>query len=216
MVAPGKVGLGFAVGKEPLSALFASYGCRIQATDLPKSGVAEAWSQTDQHAGGVQDLNELGICYPAVFKENVQFLPLDMTRIPSTFVDLDFCWSSCALEHLGNLRRGMDFVLNAMRCLKPGGIAVHTTEFNVLSNDFTPDNCDSVLYRRRDLEELAHSLRSAGHVVCELDFTLGDTEADCYVDIPPYKHNPHIKLWLQGFVTTSYAIIVQKALGSPH
>jgi hypothetical protein len=33
VLAPGRRGLGFGVGKEPLVALFASYGCEIVATD---------------------------------------------------------------------------------------------------------------------------------------------------------------------------------------
>ena len=34
MLSPERSGLGFAVGQEPLTSLFASYGCKILATDL--------------------------------------------------------------------------------------------------------------------------------------------------------------------------------------
>ena len=36
MLQPGKKGLGFAVGKEPLISLFAKMGCDILATDMPE------------------------------------------------------------------------------------------------------------------------------------------------------------------------------------
>ena len=35
MLRPGRIGLGFGVGKEPLAALFASSGCDVVATDQP-------------------------------------------------------------------------------------------------------------------------------------------------------------------------------------
>ena len=48
----------------------------------------------------------------------------------------------------------MDFVINSMRVLKPGGVAVHTTEFNLSSNDDTIEARDLCVYRRRDIELL--------------------------------------------------------------
>jgi hypothetical protein len=48
LLAPGRRGLGFGVGKEPLAALFASYGCTIVATDLdPVSALRGGWVQND-------------------------------------------------------------------------------------------------------------------------------------------------------------------------
>lgn len=48
MLVPGKSGLGFGVGKEPLASLFASDGCRITATDLSiESAMASGWASTN-------------------------------------------------------------------------------------------------------------------------------------------------------------------------
>ena len=51
-----------------------------------------------------------------------------MRDLPDDLGSFDFIWSSCSFEHLGSLGEGERFVLEALRFLKPGGVAVHTTE----------------------------------------------------------------------------------------
>src|SRR5262249_4886417 len=59
---PGRRGLGFAVGLEPLSALFASYGCEIVATDLHLEKAKQlGWVAWGQHAAGLDVLNDRGL-----------------------------------------------------------------------------------------------------------------------------------------------------------
>jgi hypothetical protein len=50
-------------------------------------------------------------------------------------------------------------VVNAMDLLKPGSTAIHTTEFNLSSNDETLTSGSNDIYRRRDIEALDHRLR---------------------------------------------------------
>src|SRR6516162_10212999 len=58
MLQPGRRGLGFAVGREPLPALFASYGCEVVATDLdPERAREKNWVDTGQHAANAEVLN---------------------------------------------------------------------------------------------------------------------------------------------------------------
>lgn len=131
---PGLKGLGFAVGKEPLPALFARHGCDILATDLhPSKASAQGWdSKNEQHADTLMDLNKPHICDSAIFFCNTSYAYVDMNNIPARLNNsFDFCWSSCALEHLGNIENGIKFVINSLKCLKSGGVAVHTTEYNV-------------------------------------------------------------------------------------
>ena len=45
MLKPGRKGLGFAVGREPLPSIFASHGVRIVATDLMDDRVDQVGSQ---------------------------------------------------------------------------------------------------------------------------------------------------------------------------
>jgi methyltransferase family protein/uncharacterized protein DUF4214 len=212
MLVEGRRGLGFAVGTEPLTALFASFGCRVVASDLdPETADKAGWVSTNQHASSLQQLNSRSLCPNDAFAERVQFREVDMRAIPTDLCEFDFLWSSCALEHLGGLEYGLEFVLNAMDCLKPGGVAVHTTEFNCDSDDSTVETGNSVVYRRRDLMRLAERLTARGHAIEPFDFDLGDTEADRYVDEPPYAGRTHLKLRLGGFASTSFGLIIRKA-----
>ncbi|MEM7273843.1 MAG: methyltransferase domain-containing protein [Actinomycetota bacterium] len=211
MLQPGRRGLGFAVGTEPLASLFVSMGASVVASDMdPEEAMAKGWVDTNQHATGVDALNQRGICDDDVFRANCVFQPVDMNDIPTDLTGFDFVWSSCAFEHLGSIELGIEFVVNAMKCLKPGGIAVHTTEFNCSSNDETVSEGGTVLFRRRDFEEIAKRLERAGHHLT-LDFTAGSLPADHHVDIPPYAQDVHLKLMLADYVCTSYGIIVRAA-----
>lgn len=211
MLQPGKRGLGFGVGREPLAELFACHGCEVVATDQsPEQAQQGGWVATAQHAASLAALNERGICPPDQFQRLASFRYVDMNAIPADLRGFDFTWSSCAFEHLGSIERGMQFIENQMHCLKPGGVAVHTTEYNVFSNDDTIDNNDFlVLFRRRDLEALARRLRRCGHTI-DLDFTLGTQVADTHIDLPPYVHPHCLKIQWDRFVTTSIGLIVEK------
>jgi hypothetical protein len=210
MLAPGRTGLGFGVGQEPLVALFAAAGCDVVATDQPHdSAVASGWTDSSvEWSGGLEDLNGFGLCRAAEFEQRVAYRPVDMTSIPADLRGFDFAWSSCALEHLGTLAAGMDFVVASMACLRPGGVAVHTTEYLVSSNSATVEAGGTVFYRRRDIQALVRRLRRAGHDV-DMDYSLGDTPDDLHVDVPPYS-NVHLRTELAGYVTTSLALIVTK------
>jgi hypothetical protein len=96
----------------------------------------------------------------------------------------DFIWSSCALEHLGSLQAGLDFILRSCAMLTAGGIAVHTTEFNVGSDTDTIEEGDSVIYRRRDILGLCERLRRAGFDLARPDFDVGNHRVD--VDLIRY------------------------------
>lgn len=208
----GKCGLGFAVGQEPLTALFASAGCNITATDLDTRTAADAgWVKTHQHAQSPAALNERGLCQPEVFSQRVRFRYVDMNDIPSDLRDFDFAWSACSLEHLGSLTLGEQFVYNTLKCLKIGGVSVHTTEFTVSSNTKTVDYASTVLFRRCDMERMADTLARCGQRVEPFVFEMGDQPADQCVDVPPFKHDPHLKLLLRRkYVCTSVGFIVTK------
>ena len=209
MLEAGKTGLGFGVGTEPLVSYFVGRGCRIVATDLdPLEAEAVGWDQTNQYAGGIDGLNAYGLCDGERFRAATSFRVVNMNAIPADLRDFDFNWSSCAFEHLGSIERGIGFITAQMDTLRRGGVAVHTTEFNVGSNDATVESGGTVIFRRRDIEEMAGRLRAAGHEV-ECDFSAGDSEADRHVDVEPYS-TTHLRVSLGGYVTTSFGLIVEK------
>ncbi len=209
MMAPGRRGLGFGVGKEPIVSLLADRGCEILATDLePEEATKQGWVSTNQHALSLDQLNERGICPPDRFVKQVKYRMLNMNYIEQDLVNFDFVWSSCALEHLGSIELGLNFIKNSLHCLKPGGLAVHTTEFNLSSNDLTIDNCGTVLFRRQDIDKLATDLLSCGHKII-LNYNTGSGELDHHVDVPPWS-GIHLKVQLERYVTTSLGLIIKK------
>jgi hypothetical protein len=210
---PGQRGVGFGVGREPLVALFAGRGCRVVATDLPPDARdARGWSNTAQYAGGLEGLAYPALCDPIRFRESVTWQAVDMRSIPTGLRNFDFCWSACSLEHLGSLAAGLDFIEASLATVRPGGLAVHTTEYNVGSNEATLEEGSTVLYRRRDLEALAARLEGQGHQVAALDLDAGHGALDEYVDLPPYVDAPHLRLLYRQFVTTSVALVTRRGV----
>ncbi len=80
MLQPGKVGLGFAVGQEPLSSAFAARGVRVLATDRPQEGDPDGWSATGQHAASLDVLFKENLIGKREFDDRVTFAPADMTN----------------------------------------------------------------------------------------------------------------------------------------
>ncbi len=209
MLQPGRTGLGFGVGKEPIAAYAALRGAHVLATDLPsdEERVAE-WQRTNEHATVVADLNASVICPPATFNANVSFRPIDMRAIPDDLGTFDFVWSSCAMEHLGSLDAGLDFFHRQIAFLKPGGIGVHTTEYRVDPHAETLSSGLTVLYQRPHLEQLTYDVRKLGHHM-RTTFMLGDAPEDLHVDEWPYTPT-HIRTETLGYVHPSFGLWMQR------
>ncbi len=209
----GKRGLGFGCGQEPIPAILAKHGCDVLASDLDfEQAENQGWVHTQQHAVNLDSLNPFHICDPKLFKERISFRVVNMNDIPTDLNGFDFLWSSCALEHLGSIEHGLNFIKNSMHCLKPGGIAVHTTEYNLSSDTDTIDEKTLCLFRKQDILRLEKELTELGYQVFAFNFNSGETPMDKHIDLPPYKPSPHIKLQLSKYTITSIGIIVKKML----
>lgn len=212
-IAPGKRGLVFAVGTEPAPSIFAKYGCEILATDiLPEKGIEKGWNNAGQLCFGLESLNIRNLCDDNILREKVKYRAVDMNNIPGDLVAFDFNWSSCSFEHLGSIEKGITFLKNQLKTLKPGGWAVHTTEFNISSNDETQDHNETVIFRQKDILQVMEELRREGHFVEEADFSLGGWPEDYQVDVLPHRQEVHIKLQVDRYVVTSLGIIIRKRL----
>jgi hypothetical protein len=206
----GSNGVGFGVGREPLADLFASYGCKITASDLaPEEAVGTGWIETDQHAYDVSSLYA-GISNQQDFDNLVDFRSINMNSIPRDLLNFDFCYSSCSIEHVGSLALSKAFLKNSLGVLKVGGISIHTTELNLSSDTSTIEDGPTVMWRRSDFIDLASELLEAGHYVAPLDFYIGKDVIDEYIDFPPFSHLHHLRLQLSKYVSTSAGIIIQR------
>lgn len=207
----GVLGLGFGVGTEPLPAVFAKYGCKIIATDQNiENAKLQGWTKTNEHSSGINLLKFNDIISLEEFNEKVIFENADMNLIPEKYINkFDFVWSCCSLEHIGSINHSIDFIINSISCLKKGGIAVHTTEFNLSSNYHTLETGPSVYFRKIDIELLEKKINEMGCFMYPINYNPGTEKLDQYIDLPPYKKLPHLKL-LHMYITTSIGIIIEK------
>jgi 2-polyprenyl-3-methyl-5-hydroxy-6-metoxy-1,4-benzoquinol methylase len=224
VVGPGKRGLGFGCGTEPLPSLFAKYGASVIATDLDpfvSQDEKQGWIESGQHGTSLALVRQSKLCPDAALLENVSHEFVDMNKIPDKFTEqFDFCWSACALEHVGSIELGLNFIENSAKTLKPGGCAVHTTEFN-FDNTATIDNWPTVLFQRAHMESLAARLTDQGFEVVPFDFDPGSRILDGIFDTPPFPWEVdqlsfniqptfnYMKTALAGFPCTSIGIIVK-------
>lgn len=206
----GAKAIGFGVGKERLPALFADYGVNILATDQDfRSQKAKLWAK-DELAKNLDDLNGLGICSPRKFKDHVSLQSLDMNKIPKSLRGkFDFAWSNCALGHLGSIDAGLDFIVNSAECLKPNGVAVHTTEVNVISNRETATSGGTVIFRPKDLLKLHRMLSRKGFELEVPGFNLGSSEQDQRISFKPEFGNDYSKILVSGHLATQIVLIIK-------
>lgn len=216
MLESGRRGLGFAVGAERIPALLAARGCDVVATDLAPDDTRNVpWANTGQWTGGAEGLHYPEICDRERFSRNVCFRAVDMNNIPGELRGFDFTWSTCSFEHCGSIELGINFIVNQMKCLRPGGIAVHTTEFNLTSNEATWMEGGTSIFRLRDIVEMFDRLTKLGHTVRPLDLRVGNHPLDLHVDRPAptapyYTEDRHLRLALGPYACTSVGIIVSK------
>lgn len=212
----GRQAIGFGVGQERLPALFAKYNVQVLATDQDfKSKKAEYWSKQEL-AKGLHSLNKLSICKSDKFNRNIQYQSVDMTRISkSLYGKFDFAWSNCALGHLGSIPAGLKFIEESLQCVKPGGIVVHTTEFNILSNKLTPDSGSTVLFRSKDIYGLLDKLTKAGYICEYPEINLQGTELDQRISMRPEFGNDYSKIQVMGHLATQIVLKITKPQTKP-
>jgi hypothetical protein len=227
MLLPDKKGIGFGCGEEPIASYLASKRVDTLVTDLDVKKVRGAgWIETGQHLSSLEMSYRPELCSRELFDRHVRHDFVDMNTLPQKYEGrFDFCWSVCAMEHLGSIDKGLAFVENSLKMLKPGGIAIHTTEYNYLSTDTTIDNRPTVLFLRKHFESLARRIESAGHVFSGPSFDTGSGCLDRFIDLPPYSlgegplrkeqwshvnQASHLKLSIDGYACTCFGIIIKK------
>lgn len=210
---PGTTALGFGVGTEPLTSYFASKGIKVTATDqAPTKSEKRRWGNLI--ADSKESLYFPHIVQRDLFDKNVCYEHIDMNYIPTDRNGkYDFIWSACSLEHLGCLQTGLWFIMDSLRLLKPGGISVHTTEYNVDSNDATNIVHLNAIYRRQDIERLYQTVNNTGNYrMRDIDFDSGDLPYDKFIALGHNSQPPHIKLKIDEYNATSYVIIIERSI----
>jgi len=211
----GKKALGFAVGQEPIPAILADYGVSVLASDkhTDKSG---AWIKTKEHMADLTDLFHPEIIDNDALSEFVRCMHIDMNYIPDGLGKFDFIWSSCAIEHLGSPSKGLDFVLESIEMLNPGGVAIHTTELELTSKSETADYGNCAVYRVQDFKILKNKIHELGYSMELNTFVDMSTPKDRWISRIPLvgventKDLAHLKLGLGDSISTSFSIVIEK------
>ena len=80
-VGPGKSGLTFGVGKEPLPSAFAALGANVLGTDMPPDEKGAAgWASGNQYAAGKDAIFMPGLIDKKSFDKLVSFQHADMNK----------------------------------------------------------------------------------------------------------------------------------------
>ena len=212
MLRDGRYGIVFASGQEPTVSYYASKGAKITASDYPQSG----WGGS-QNSNSIDNLYFPSLVDRAVLDRQVKFTPLDMNDLSPIDNDaFDFMWSTCSIEHLGSIQKGMEFVWNSVRLLKPGGIAIHTVEFNLGSNSHTLEAGATAIWRKQDLEKMIIKLRSDGFDIGEPCYATGVEQLDlhpdkCQIRCPSdIRVTDHVKMVLSNYPMTSMGFVIRR------
>jgi len=210
LIEPGRRGIAFGVGRERMPSVLSKRKVDVVATDLPVQEANGYWVKSNQHANSVETLYRQNLTEREDFDRHVSFRPVNMKSIPADLRGFDFCWSACALEHLGDLEAGFDFIRASLDTLKPGGVAAHTTEFNLGSDETTLESGSTVVYRRSDILRLTEELRADGHTV-SVNLSPGRTPTDRMID-RLRTTEIHLRLYVKHQIpATSIGLIVRKA-----
>jgi len=224
LLRPGTRALGFGCGQEPIASYLASRGVEVVVSDLDSNDErAISWKGTTEHTSSLELAYKPDLVERTVFDRLVTHRSVDMTNIPQDLREFDVCWSACALEHLGTIRAGLDFVEHAMAVLRVGGLAVHTTEFNCLGPE-TIESGPTVYFRRDHLQALKERMDNFGCVMAECDFDLGEGPIDHTIDLPPYPIDvpdqaswigqgmQHLKLASNDLIVTCFGFHIIKGI----
>lgn len=211
LISPGNKGLVFGVGKEQTVAYLASRGCYITATDMPINHPhLKFWEPSGQHSSNIESLMKENFpIQKKEFEKQVSFRFIDMNNIPKDLKGYDFCWSLCSFEHLGSAQHGYDFVLNSFNCLRPGGLAFHTTEFDIDYENELYESDTTTFYRRQEIEYLVNRIKEQNHHVELLNYDLGNH----LYDYPNKENTPSRQLKMFGAIdhlATAFRLIIKK------
>jgi hypothetical protein len=214
VLVPGARVLGFGVGDEPIPSYLASLGLAVVATDLPGVASREAVWRPNM-------IDE------ATFDARVEVSNVDFRRTDdATLRGFDGVWSCSVADQLSAVDLAAEKIVEAMDTLKPGGVAVHTTEF-AFADDLVDQSPGALRFPRRFFQGVADTLNGLGHRVAPLSFNLGEHPLDAYIDLEPYAPTgseafetlwreglgePHLKVLSHGVPTTSFALVATKRL----
>lgn len=168
MLEEGAMGVGFERSPSGMPAVLAALGTRVVAVFPTRPGAQI------KPAALKRDLAGRAPCSKAAFDENVSARVVSWRRLPPDLVNFDFLWSSRANEILYSVAAAARFVEDAMACLRPGGLAVHTFGYDLAPSGRKIPSTERVMLQQGDIERIALLLVSRGHEVAQFKIDASD------------------------------------------
>jgi hypothetical protein len=168
MLEKGARGLGFERSAGGIPAALAAFGAKVVANFPTRPG------KQLNPAALQRDLADRAPCSKKVFDENVAVRISSWRRIPNDLVNFDFLWSTRVNEVLYSVAAAAQFVEDAMACLRPGGLAVHTFSYDLAPSGRAIPSTERVMMQQGDIERIALLLVSRGHEVAQFKIDAAD------------------------------------------
>ena len=124
LLQPDKTGLSLGGGTERVLYAIARHVRQLIVTDLYEANTSWDCARTDDPSQLIRE----NAPFP-VDLQNIRAMRMDMRQLDFADNSIDFCYSSCAVEHIGEYDDFLRHLNEVHRVLKPGGLYVFTTEF---------------------------------------------------------------------------------------
>lgn len=143
-------GASFGAGKEPLIYDLLPYVSSLFATDLYSMTTGWDTAKTKENESPLQFIKNNAPS--GLSTDNLQVAEMDMRYLDIDDNSLDFCYSSCAIEHIGHKQDFIQHFKEVARVLKSDGVYVVTTE--LLFGYSTKTNKHNYKFAIEDLKEI--------------------------------------------------------------
>lgn len=200
-----KVGLGLGTGVEPLSFYFANHARDVIATDLFSADTK--WDCARFEPDSVYAASP----FPYE-RERLTFRNMDMTVIDLPQASVDFVWSTSSVEHVSSVEKYLEVFKGIERVLKPGGVAVIVTEWNLRPRTDYHPGMIIVDLPLLQLVEADTGLRVDGPLDLSVDEdgSLLPLTLDVLHQTPFWHHLPNSWATMSGMLFTSARIVFEK------
>lgn len=210
----GKSGISFGCGLERIGPHLAGLGANMLFTDVAvNKTIEEHWLKTGQHCGGDLSKMEVSASTAGDWAERSEFQYYNMLDpIPKEWIGaFDFCYSMNSVDHIGSICQAQEFIIRSMKVLRPGGVAVYTSELALDGPEDAMCFGYTSFFRMRDIRHLVYALNWAGNKTLNLNY--GHDWSKETIDREPFSdpRANHILISIAGCLVTSFGIVAIKS-----
>ncbi len=210
------IGLSMGGGNERVLYSIARYVKKLFVTDLYSDTTGWDCARTDDPTDFIRSSKPFD-----VDDSKIEALRMDMRDLQFEDNTFDFCYSSCAIEHIGDYEDFVKHFNEVSRCLKEGGIYVLTTEFQF--DDKTIEDPNNYIFAANYLKDILNNIDLS--LIVEPMVSLTEHEANLPLpvnvnklfktgslddDKDKFPVYPHILLLRGKYPFTSISFILKK------